>query len=165
MLGRSGSLLTFFSLSQLLVHCWAAESFSWTFGDSVSPTVLNYLHSKAHFSQFAYAEFQECQTLPVLVSSTNVSNPGAIGIPPYYMLAFELGGVPTTSMIGADLNNLQWQVNHARGTHDNQTLSCAPLTIYTGSALMLALVDSKGNNGGVQPVLYNVTGESYQFLF
>ena len=37
------------------------------------------------------------------------------GIPPYYMFAFEVGGIPTTQMIGSDPANLTWIADHKQG--------------------------------------------------
>ena len=46
----------------------------------------------------------------------SVSNDtSAVGVPPYYLMAFESGGVPTTTMVGSDLSKLTWLANHKRG--------------------------------------------------
>lgn len=87
---------------------------------------------------------EECQTLTVALESlegTASSEP--LGTPPYSMLAFEPGGIPTTSALGSDPAHLSWQVKHARG-----------------SQVMLAVVDSAGDSGGVSDILYNVTAGS-----
>ncbi|KZS96772.1 hypothetical protein SISNIDRAFT_285788 [Sistotremastrum niveocremeum HHB9708] len=55
------------------------------------------------------------------------------------MRAFEANGTTTTSFIGTDPNNLSWKVNHP-----------------AGSNLILQVIDSNGNSGGVAPDLYNV---------
>ncbi|GJE96422.1 hypothetical protein PsYK624_126190 [Phanerochaete sordida] len=88
---------------------------------------------------------EECLILQVALEPVDNSNPpaGSFGVPPFYMLAFEPGGVPTTSVLGSDPTQLAWQVNHVRG-----------------SELMLAVVDSAGNTGGVSDVLYNIAAGS-----
>ncbi len=40
----------------------------------------------------------------------------AVGVPPYYVVAFEPGGVPTTQNVGNSSGNLSWLVDHAAGT-------------------------------------------------
>ncbi|KIJ05637.1 hypothetical protein PAXINDRAFT_93197 [Paxillus involutus ATCC 200175] len=52
----------------------------------------------------------------------------------YYLLAFEPGGMATTSLVGLDASSLHWQVRHP-----------------AGSQLLLALVDSLGTSFGVLP--------------
>ncbi|EKM55035.1 uncharacterized protein PHACADRAFT_255361 [Phanerochaete carnosa HHB-10118-sp] len=84
--------------------------------------------------------FEECQLLSVVVESLDSENSSAVGVALYYMLAFEAGGVPTTSMIGYDPTNLCWQANHKQG-----------------SSLMLIIVDSNGSAGGVPQPLYSMT--------
>ncbi|KII84724.1 hypothetical protein PLICRDRAFT_179070 [Plicaturopsis crispa FD-325 SS-3] len=82
---------------------------------------------------------QQCSKAGILVqSSTNDTT--AIGTPPYYMIAFEPGAVPTTSFIGNDPNNLTWQVDHK-----------------AGAKLLLSIADADGNAGGSPPQLYTVT--------
>ncbi|GJE96424.1 hypothetical protein PsYK624_126210 [Phanerochaete sordida] len=96
------------------------HTFDWGWQTLVSPT-----------------SFEECQLVQVDV----IGNFGTVA--PYYMLAFEPGGVPTTSMIGHDRSNLWWQANHQRG-----------------SSLMLTMIDSNGSTGGVPQPLYDMTAGS-----
>ncbi|EKM51253.1 uncharacterized protein PHACADRAFT_263297 [Phanerochaete carnosa HHB-10118-sp] len=114
----------------LLLSIWiphvvaqVAQSFQWKFGN-------NYIEDS----------FQECQSLPLVIESIT-NDPSALGVPPYYFIAFELGGVPTTTPIGS--SNPLWQVTHK-----------------AGSSLMLTMVDSNNNTGGNAPMLYNVTAGS-----
>lgn len=58
--------------------------------------------------------FQECQTLPIVVLPLP-GNSSAIGVPPYSLIAFEDGGVPTSTIIGSDPKNLTWQVKFNQG--------------------------------------------------
>lgn len=120
-----GSLLSILFLSQFVRECVAQQAFAWKFGN-------NYIQQ----------EFQECQTLPINVIPQN-SSFTTTGVPPWYLIAFELGGVPTTTMVGSDPNNLSWQVTHARG-----------------ATLMLTMVDSNKSTGGIPPNLFNVTAGS-----
>ncbi|KAJ7194413.1 hypothetical protein GGX14DRAFT_377989, partial [Mycena pura] len=54
-------------------------------------------------------------------------------VPPFYMMAFEVGGTPDTSFIGTDASALEWTVSHP---------------------LLLGVVDSRGISGGLDPSLY-----------
>lgn len=38
-----------------------------------------------------------------------------MGVAPYYMIAWPANGIPTTSYIGNDSNNLQWTNNQPAG--------------------------------------------------
>ncbi|KAJ7144531.1 hypothetical protein C8R44DRAFT_145122 [Mycena epipterygia] len=98
------------------VGAQAASLFQWGFtgAQSVSTSLLS------------------CRTLPITASPN--------GVPPFYMIAFPVGGAPTTSFIGTDENNLKWMVDHPIGTK-----------------LFLEVVDSLGNSGGVDVPLYHVT--------
>ncbi|EKM55034.1 uncharacterized protein PHACADRAFT_208564 [Phanerochaete carnosa HHB-10118-sp] len=103
------------------------NTFQWSFGGLFAPQPL-----------------EECQTLQIVISPFDSSDsPASAGIPPFYMLAFEPGGVPTTSALGSDLTRLLWQVDHVRG-----------------SQIMLAVIDSAGNTGGVSKILFDVTAGS-----
>ncbi|KAJ7495217.1 hypothetical protein FB451DRAFT_363936 [Mycena latifolia] len=64
----------------------------------------------------------------------------AHGIPPFYMIAFAVGGAPITSFIGTNESDLTWTVRHPVGTK-----------------LLLGVVDSQGNSGGIDTPMYTVT--------
>ncbi|KAJ6526510.1 hypothetical protein DFH09DRAFT_1285906 [Mycena vulgaris] len=64
----------------------------------------------------------------------------AHGIPPFYMIAFAVGGKPSTTFIGTNESNLWWTVRHPVGTQ-----------------LLLGVVDSQGNSGGIDVPMYTVT--------
>ncbi|KIP02077.1 hypothetical protein PHLGIDRAFT_60745, partial [Phlebiopsis gigantea 11061_1 CR5-6] len=49
-------------------------------------------------------------------------------VPPYYLIAFEVGGVPTTTNLGSDASNLSWKNTHKRAGSDT---SCLPSSIDT----------------------------------
>ncbi|KAF8155006.1 hypothetical protein K438DRAFT_360108 [Mycena galopus ATCC 62051] len=72
----------------------------------------------------------------VLEADSRLSN----GAPPYYMMAFAIGGMPITSFIGTNESDLTWTVNNPVGTQ-----------------LVLGVVDSEGHTGGIAPTLYTVT--------
>lgn len=65
--------------------------------------------------QFIADEFTECQTLTLSIIPLNNATTYT-GVPPYYLLAFEPGGIPTTTAVGSNPQNLTWQVAHKRGT-------------------------------------------------
>ncbi|CCM00033.1 uncharacterized protein FIBRA_02059 [Fibroporia radiculosa] len=110
----------------LITQCRAqSRAFQWTFGNN-----------------FILSELQECQNMSIVVESIT-NNASELGVPPYYLIAFEAGGIPTTSMIGSEPSQLRWQVGHRRE-----------------SALMLSMVDSNGSAGGISPTLFNVTAGS-----
>ncbi|KAJ7826535.1 hypothetical protein B0H13DRAFT_1657479, partial [Mycena leptocephala] len=54
-------------------------------------------------------------------------------VPPFYMIAFAVGGAPITTLIGMNESDLSWTVSH-------------PI-----------VVDSHGNTGGIAPPLYTTT--------
>ena len=81
------------------------------------------------------------------------------GVPPYYLFAFEVGGIPTAQMVGSDPANLTWIANYRQGE------GCVPNCVHvpvannrglTGSQLMFTLLDSNSSAGGVPNVLYNM---------
>ncbi|KAH7914903.1 hypothetical protein BJ138DRAFT_999013, partial [Hygrophoropsis aurantiaca] len=78
----------------------------------------------------------ECDTIDLSIHSSENSDTRE---GPYYILAFEVGGVSTSSFIGVNADSLRWQVNHP-----------------AGSWLVLSLVDAHGNSGGVLPKLFTV---------
>ncbi|KAJ3523914.1 hypothetical protein NM688_g8648 [Phlebia brevispora] len=97
------------------------RTFQWKFGN-------NYVDES----------FAECQTLPIIVEPLS-DNSTTAGVPPYYLFAFELGGIPTVTMVGNDPNNLTWVANHKQGT-----------------TLMLTMMDSNQSTGGIPSNLYTM---------
>lgn len=75
-----------------------------------------------------------CLPLPIIVKSFDPTTNSTHGTPPYYMIAFAIGGTPITTLIGTDENNLSWMVTHP-----------------VGSQLILSVVDANGSAGGVPP--------------
>ncbi|KAJ7511908.1 hypothetical protein B0H11DRAFT_719391 [Mycena galericulata] len=86
-------------------------------------------------SQSASNLLPSCQDLPMTVDAIT-----AHGVPPFYMMAFAVVGIPSTTFIGTKESNLSWTVTHPIGTQ-----------------LLLGVVDSQGNSGGIDAPLYTVT--------
>lgn len=84
-----------------------------------------------------------CDGLHISLSSSSVHY-NDIGRSPYTLFAFEAGGVLTATQIHEDG---LWQVKHP-----------------AGSQLLLALVDSLGNSGGVLPTVFTVASGSSDCL-
>ncbi|EGO23071.1 hypothetical protein SERLADRAFT_350011 [Serpula lacrymans var. lacrymans S7.9] len=85
----------------------------------------------------------ECDVMNINISSlTNVSA-AAAGKAPYYLSAFESGGLVTTTELYMDSQWLRWQVNHK-----------------AGSELVLSMFDAEGNSGGVLDTIFTVAGMS-----
>ncbi|KZS92376.1 hypothetical protein SISNIDRAFT_111531 [Sistotremastrum niveocremeum HHB9708] len=81
----------------------------------------------------------ECGTIGLFVSDAPINGSSVVAKPPYYMMAYEVGGIATSSPIGAVNNNLQWTVPYK-----------------SGAQLLLDIADSLGNTGGVGPQPYPV---------
>jgi hypothetical protein len=46
----------------------------------------------------------------------SLNNDGvSFGQPPYYVMALEVGGIPTVDPVGEDRTSLNWVVRHAAG--------------------------------------------------
>ncbi|KAF7367861.1 hypothetical protein MSAN_00850600 [Mycena sanguinolenta] len=86
-------------------------------------------------TQTVSASLPSCRSFP-LAADARTAN----GTPPFYMMAFDVGGSPLTSFIGTNQSNLTWTVAHP-----------------VGSQLVLGMVDALGQSGGISPTLYNVT--------
>ncbi|TFK32847.1 hypothetical protein BDQ12DRAFT_616308, partial [Crucibulum laeve] len=79
----------------------------------------------------------QCVPMGIVVKPYNAT--GNSGVPPYYMLAFPVGGTPTTTFIGMDNSTLSFQATHP-----------------VGSQLLLSVVDSTGSAGGIPPQLFRI---------
>ncbi|KAF8995388.1 hypothetical protein BDQ17DRAFT_1250788 [Cyathus striatus] len=86
--------------------------------------------------------FPPCVSLPISIQPYNFlgNMTSSGGVPPYYMLSFEIGGTPQTTLIGTGNETFSWQCTHRPGTK-----------------LLLTVVDSTGSAGGTPPSLYSVT--------
>ncbi|KAF7358285.1 hypothetical protein MVEN_00877800 [Mycena venus] len=87
------------------------------------------------FTQTISTSLPSCQTLSISTEPVT-----GHGVPPFYMIAYPVGGAPITSFIGKNETNLNWTVTHPVGTQ-----------------LMLGVVDSQGKTGGIDVPLYTVT--------
>ncbi|ETW76396.1 hypothetical protein HETIRDRAFT_16106, partial [Heterobasidion irregulare TC 32-1] len=87
----------------------------------------------------------ECQSADIVVQS--LAGESSVGRPPYYMIAYEVNGLATVSPAGSDPARLSWTVDHR-----------------AGSDVILSLVDSAGNSGGVAPATYSITDGSSSCL-
>ncbi|KAF9476291.1 hypothetical protein BDN70DRAFT_183152 [Pholiota conissans] len=73
-----------------------------------------------------------CVTFGIIVESANITTNATIGVPPYYMISLPIGGTPQIQLIGSDQNNLMWTVAQP-----------------VGSQMLLSVVDSQQNPGGI----------------
>ena len=83
-------------------------------------------------------------------------------VPPFYLYAFEVGGVPTVTLVGSDLTNMLWTAAHKRGRdfHIQKHRIYVNISIcaFSGAQLMLTMMDSQNNTGGVLPNLFTIEG-------
>lgn len=109
--------------------------------------------------QYTDREVEECQTLPLYVVSTT-DNASSLGVAPYYMAAFEAGGVPTVTLVGTTTSNLSWQVRHRRSTTklSSRRHRKADIGSSLDSSLILAVIDSNNTSGGTPAYFYTVVG-------
>ncbi|KAJ3514253.1 hypothetical protein NLJ89_g2479 [Agrocybe chaxingu] len=87
-----------------------------------------------------------CLPLAISLFDPRAANPdldGTRATPPFYMIAFLIGGAPITTFIGTDEDNLSWAV-----------------TAPVGSRLALSVVDANGTAGGLPPTIYEVVAGS-----
>ncbi|KAJ7134083.1 hypothetical protein C8R43DRAFT_1239373 [Mycena crocata] len=86
-------------------------------------------------TQTVSSSLPSCRSLPIAVTPVTAN-----GVPPFYMIAFAVGGTPITSLIGTNESALVWTVRHPIGTQ-----------------LVLGVVDSRGNSAGLDKPVYTVT--------
>ena len=67
----------------------------------------------------------------ILYSTRDIYRFCGMGAPPYYMIAFTTGGIPTTSFIGIDPYNLTWTVNQASGEQGLVVLMLEKAHVFT----------------------------------
>lgn len=65
------------------------------------------------FIQFDGTTLTECQSYQVDVSTDPSTKLTAV--PPFYLTAYVPGGIPTTTFLGSNLDDLQWTVNQPSG--------------------------------------------------
>ncbi|KAI0808122.1 hypothetical protein C8Q74DRAFT_1363546 [Fomes fomentarius] len=117
-----GRILALFFLSSLLVlRCRAGHAFNWGFGPN-----------------FVQTSFRECDTRGLTVITLNESTTD-LGVPPYYMMEFAVGGGTFVSSIGDNPKQLSWRVNSPKG-----------------SKVLLTVIDSVGNTGGFSSNFFDI---------
>lgn len=127
------SISTFYLLCLLsVVGAQSPFAFRWKLNNPVSRLTQDGYQSSNSFLQSSTQSLQECQKLQVALEPLDSSNANNLGISPYYMLAFEVGGIPTTSVIGSDPADLWWQASHKRGTKKlPNNISYFAVTLYS----------------------------------
>ncbi|KAI8977853.1 hypothetical protein BD414DRAFT_157509 [Trametes punicea] len=108
--------LQFFSLRS---HAQSVHGFNWAF-------------------TFTSTNIQECQNSTVQIKPLN-SSTTFLGVAPYYMLAVEVEGITSYTLIGDDPSHLFWQNTHRRDAQ-----------------LLLSVADSAGNTGGFPTSFFSV---------
>lgn len=88
--------------------------FTWGFNANVNVSGLWLSRYKSLTLLVIKTELTQCQTYPITLSPNSGST--AVGVAPYYLIAFEPNGIPTTTMVGSDPNNLMWTANHKQGS-------------------------------------------------
>ncbi|KAF5313892.1 hypothetical protein D9619_012998 [Psilocybe cf. subviscida] len=114
----------FFVVTFVVSVCQGQKSrvFQWQFRDQILPT-----------------DVSACGSLPIVVKPFNATFNNTRGVPPYYMISFPVDGMPLTTLIGSDPDNLSWAVG-------------SPI----GAQILLSVVDSTGTAGGSIPRLLTV---------
>lgn len=90
------------------------------------------------FKDGSLTSFQQCAEYGIKIDPKL----GETSIPPYYLIAYKVNGVPTISEVGTDPQNLIWKANQVGG-----------------SQMVMVLADADGNSGGNYPFLSTVTGD------
>jgi len=115
--------LLFVCLTTCIAPCLAQTNklFQWQFASNVSlPLLILSLTLIVTTAlslppQSLSTSLPTCQSLPIIVKSFNPTTNSTRGTPPYYMIAFAVGGTPITTLIGTDENNLNWTITHPVG--------------------------------------------------
>ncbi|EAU81678.2 hypothetical protein CC1G_02694 [Coprinopsis cinerea okayama7 len=128
-------------------RCLSAAGYLWGVVLLFSPTLAGAQGVRPISEQFQWkfhddaigSALPTCLPLGILVQSWNINLNDTFGIPPYYMIAWAIGGTPQTTFIGTDNKTLSYTVAHPPDTQ-----------------LMLNVVDSTGSGGGIPPRLFKV---------
>ncbi|KAJ7676627.1 hypothetical protein DFH06DRAFT_1034040 [Mycena polygramma] len=96
------------------------------------------------FTESVSTSLQSCKSL---LLEADALPGGNNGVPPYYMMAFPVNGTPITTFIGTNESNLSWQPQFPAGTQ-----------------LLLGVVDSQRNTGGIDIPLYTVIAGDTQCI-
>lgn len=57
-----------------------------------------------------------CASFGITVKPFDLAN-DTHGVPPFYMMAFAVGGTPTTTLLGTNETDLHWTVDHPVGEY------------------------------------------------
>ncbi|CAK5263604.1 unnamed protein product [Mycena citricolor] len=125
------TLLTILLFVCLLTPCRAEDAnkvFAWGFGGPDLST-----------------ELPSCRSIPInILRNVHINtSETSLGIPPYFMGVFAIGGTPSVTPIGSNASSLSWTVDQPIGTK-----------------LLLTVFDGTGSSGGVPPLLYEVVAGS-----
>ncbi|KDQ62739.1 hypothetical protein JAAARDRAFT_469889 [Jaapia argillacea MUCL 33604] len=106
------------------------------------------------FTEDSNPNLQTCVTYSLGIEP-DANNISGSSTPPYYLIAYELGGVTTVTPVGS--TSLSWQVTHRPGAFSpNRFLSSLISRIAIGAQLMLTMADANGNAGGVDRYIRTV---------
>lgn len=108
-------------LASCIAPCLAQDSlfWQWSFGfdvvTSFHPLLTFIVTICSPLPQAFYTQLPPCRPVPIIIRSYGSLN--TQGTPPYYMIAFSIGGKPVTTLIGTDVKNLSWMATHPVGTY------------------------------------------------
>ena len=138
-MSRGLATIFWLTISTAVARVWAdpgGSPFEWGFNNNVRRVRLQIQHTHGLLtSLYQVDSITECQTFPIIIVP-QTSTPNNVGVPPYYLFAFEAGGIPSVSMIGTDHNNLSWQNTHKRG----KRIARAAINIATTRNLKRVLI-------------------------
>lgn len=105
-------LSIFYGLSWLTIGVVAQQSsFQWGFNDVCLLLLATQLNIDLLF-QWTSTTLPQCQPLALFVNEKiGTVKPS----PPYYLVAYELGGSNTVNYVGNQVGSLSWAVNHPAG--------------------------------------------------
>ncbi|KZS94132.1 hypothetical protein SISNIDRAFT_549342 [Sistotremastrum niveocremeum HHB9708] len=113
--GIRSFLITCFTVAiSSYVAAQTTPSFSWTFSPPSTQLI-------------------ECNNVTITITPSANSVP----TPPFYMVAYEVNGIATTSLIGTDPSDLSWEVNHVKESN-----------------VLLEVIDANGSSGGVTSLFH-----------
>ncbi|KZT35559.1 hypothetical protein SISSUDRAFT_990323, partial [Sistotremastrum suecicum HHB10207 ss-3] len=80
--------------------------------------------------------------------------------PPFYMVAYEVNGIATTSLIGTDPNDLSWEVNHGPDCTCQTPGTWSPVEIHPNvTSLNTCDALELDFQGGTPPYSVTITSE------
>ena len=93
--------------------------FRWAFQDSVRVFCVTHsdlccLQTLTRVEQTLSSQLATCSPNVINIIEVNATMP-AMGVPPFYMISYAVGGTPVTSLLGPDENNLVFTVTQPPG--------------------------------------------------